>query len=192
MNFSYSVILLYMKEGVKVDIEVLVRKAKQGDKDALVQLIMGKKEEYYRLAFVYMKNKEDSLDAISDMIIILYEKIHQLKNKGAFYSWSKTILVNCCKKLLKDKRKVVSLDVIEEDSCEAGLKEKEEQILVEEHLSKLNDIHQEVIKLRYFLDLDYKTISDILKIPLGTVKSRISIGLEKLKESLGGDSYERN
>lgn len=185
-------LLLYMKEGVKVDIEVLVRQAKQGDKDALVQLIMAKKEDYYRLAFVYMKNKEDSLDAISDMTVILYEKIYQLKKKSAFYSWSKTILVNCCKKLLKDKNKVISLDSIEEESCEAELKEKEEQILVEEHLAKLNDIHQEVIKLRYFLDLDYKTISDILEIPLGTVKSRISIGLEKLKESFGGDNCERS
>lgn len=181
-----------MREGVNVDIDILVKKAKQGDKDALVQLIMDKKEDYYRLAFVYMKNKEDSLDAISDMIVILYEKIHQLKNKKAFYSWSKTILVNCCKKLLKDRRKLVYLDVIEEEGCEIELKEKEAQILVEEHLSKLNDIHKEVIELRYFLDLDYKTISYILKIPLGTVKSRISIGLEKLKESLGGDIHERN
>lgn len=192
MNFFHSMILLYMKEGVKVDTEVLVSKAKQGDKDALVQLIMAKKEDYYRLAFVYMKNKEDSLDSISDMTVILYEKIHQLKNESAFYSWSKTILVNCCKKLLRDKSKIIPLDIIVEERCEAELKEKEEQILVEEHLSKLNDIHQEVIKLKYFLDLDYKSISEILKIPLGTVKSRISIGLENLKESLGGDSCERS
>ena len=46
--------------------------------------------------------------------------------------------------------------------------------------------------VKYFLDLDYQTISDILKIPLGTVKSRISIGLKNLKESLGGDEIERS
>ncbi|QUH24695.1 RNA polymerase sigma factor [Serpentinicella alkaliphila] len=49
----------------------------------------------------------------------------------------------------------------------------------------------EVIKLRYFLDLDYETIGRILKIPIGTVKSRISVGINKLKESLGGDINER-
>jgi RNA polymerase sigma-70 factor (ECF subfamily) len=54
-------------------------------------------------------------------------------------------------------------------------------------MSKLNQRHQEVIKLRYFLDLDYNTIAAMLKIPVGTVKSRISIGLQKLKESFGGE-----
>ncbi|WP_352420655.1 sigma-70 family RNA polymerase sigma factor [Proteiniborus sp.] len=192
VNFFYNDILLYMKEGVKVDVELLVKKAKKGDKDALVQLIMEKKQDYYKLAFIYMKNKDDSLDAMSDMIMILHEKIHQLKKAESFYSWSKTILVNCCRKLIKEKGKVVLLDTVEQQGCEGELSIKEEQIMVEEHLSRLNEKHQEVIKLRYFLDLDYQTISDILKIPLGTVKSRISIGLKNLKESLGGDGYERS
>lgn len=192
MNFFNNDILLYMKEGVKVDIEIQVIKAKKGDKEALVELIMGQKQEYYKLAFIYMKNKEDALDAMSEMILILYEKIYQLKKPEAFYSWSKTILVNCCKRLLKDKSKIIPLDNIGEKGCEAKLKEKEEQIVVEEHLSRLNEKHQEVIKLRYYLDLDYQTIAEILKIPLGTVKSRISIGLKKLKKSLGGDEYEGN
>lgn len=192
MNFFYNDILLYMKEGGKVDIELLVKKAKKGHKDALVQLVMEKKQDYYKLAFIYMKNKDDSLDAMSDMIVILHEKIHQLKKPEAFYSWSKTILVNCCKKILKERNKIVSLEIVEEQGHEGGLRTMDEQIMVEEHLSKLNEKHQEVIRLRYFLDLDYQTISDILKIPLGTVKSRISIGLKNLKESLGGDEIERS
>lgn len=98
-----------MREGVNMDMETLVKKAKHGDKDALVRLIMDKQSDYYKLAFVYMGNKEDSLDAMADMIIILYEKIHQLKKPEAFYSWSKTILVNRCKKFLKDKNKLVYL-----------------------------------------------------------------------------------
>ncbi|WP_242942509.1 sigma-70 family RNA polymerase sigma factor [Proteiniborus sp. DW1] len=192
MNFFYNDILLYMKEGGKVDIELLVKKAKKGHKDALVQLVMEKKQDYYKLAFIYMKNKDDSLDAMSDMIVILHEKMHQLKKPEAFYSWSKTILVNCCKKILKERNKIVSLEIVEEQGHEGGLRTMDEQIMVEEHLSKLNEKHQEVIRLRYFLDLDYQTISDILKIPLGTVKSRISIGLKNLKESLGGDEIERS
>lgn len=192
MNFFYNDILLYMKEGGKVDIELLVKKAKKGHKDALVQLVMEKKQDYYKLAFIYMKNKDDSLDAMSDMIVILHEKMHQLKKPEAFYSWSKTILVNCCKKILKERKKIVSLEIVEEQGHEGGLRTMDEQIMVEEHLSKLNEKHQEVIRLRYFLDLDYQTISDILKIPLGTVKSRISIGLKNLKESLGGDEIERS
>ncbi|HZK57739.1 MAG TPA: sigma-70 family RNA polymerase sigma factor [Clostridia bacterium] len=175
-----------------MDIETLVKKAKQGDKNALVQLIMNKQSDYFKLACVYMGNKEDSLDAMADMIIILYEKIHQLRKPKAFYSWSKTILVNRCKKLLKDRDKLIYLDTIEEHGCKAGLGGKEDRIILEEYLLRLNEKHREIIRLRYFLGLDYRTISHILKIPVGTVKSRIHIGLRNLKKSLGGDGYERN
>ena len=58
----------------------LVKKAKKGNKEALIMLIMDNKMEYYKLAYTYMKNKEDSLDALQEMIVILYEKIHTLKN----------------------------------------------------------------------------------------------------------------
>lgn len=187
MNFFDSGILLCMKEGVEVAAELLVKKAKQGDKEALVQLIMAQKQDYYKLAYIYMKNKDDALDAMADMIAIVYEKIHQLKKAEAFYSWSKTILVNCCKKLLKERNKVISLEAIEEQVSEDELGIKEEHISLEGYLLKLNEKHREVLKLRYFLDMDYRTISDILRIQPGTVKSRISIGLKKLKESIGGD-----
>ena len=65
--------------------------------------------------------------------------------------------------------------------------EKDEEIMLKSHLDKLNIKYQEVIKLRYYLDLDYETIGDLLKIPVGTVKSRIHVGIKKLKESLGGE-----
>ncbi len=175
-----------------MDRSMLVKQAKKGNKDALVQLIMAQKQDYYKLAYVYVKNKEDALDAMEDMIVILYESIYKLKKEEAFYSWSKTILVNCCKKILKDKKKIISLDSIEEKSYEGELNQKENQILLEEHMAKLKESHREVIKLRYFLDLDYQSIAEILGIPLGTVKSRIFTGINKLKKSLGGDGYERS
>ncbi|QGU96786.1 sigma-70 family RNA polymerase sigma factor [Clostridium bovifaecis] len=168
----------------------LVEKAKQGDKEALIKLIMDKKQDYYKLAYVYMRNEEDALDVMEDMILILYKNIHKLKKDDAFYSWSKTILVNCCKNSLRKNSKVISLETVKEEVKEEYkevMEEKNQEIIIEEHMSKLKEKHQEVIRLRYFLDLDYSTIASILKIPIGTVKSRISIGLKSLKESLGGE-----
>lgn len=173
-----------------MDIEKLIKKAKRGNKEALVQLIMAQKQDYYKLAYTYMRDKEDALDALEDMIVTIYENIHRLKKEEAFYSWSKTILVNRCKKVLLKNKKVISLDNVEEKAHEGGFKQKEERLLLDKHLSGLNKKHQEVIKLRYFLDMDYRTISDMLNIPVGTVKSRIPIGLKKLKESFGGEGYE--
>lgn len=83
-----------------MDVARWVKKAKKGNKEALLHLIMSEKDVYYRLAFSYMGNAHDAMDAMDEMIVTLYEKIGQLKKEEAFYSWSKTILVNGCKRLL--------------------------------------------------------------------------------------------
>ena len=171
---------------------VLIKKAKQGDKEALLQLVMKKKQEYYKLAYVYVGNKEDALDAMADMIVILYENIAQLKKDESFSTWSKTILVNCCKKIVKKSSKIISFETIEEVAVPGGFEQKNDQIVLENHLLQLSDKHQEVIRMRYFLDLDYQAIADILKIPLGTVKSRMAYGLDRLKESFRGENDENH
>ena len=170
-----------------METEALVKRAMHGDKDALVQLIMAEKQDYYKLAYVYMKNSEDAMDAMEDMILILYENIGRLKNESSFYSWSKTILVNCCKNSLKKKNKVVFLETMQIEQSHNPVEEKDEQLRLEKHLGELNSKQQEAIRLRYFMDMDYQSIAELLKIPLGTVKSRISIGLSKLKVVLGGE-----
>lgn len=108
MNFLFDIILLYMR-GEKMEDKLLIKKAKKGDKEALLSLVMNQNTDYYKLAYSYMKNKDDALDAMQDMIVILYENISTLKKNKAFYSWSKTILVNCCKEILSNQKKLVSI-----------------------------------------------------------------------------------
>lgn len=164
----------------------LVKRAKAGDKDALVQIIMDKKEEYYKLAYTYTQNREDALDALEDTIVILYKKIKTLKKEEAFYSWSKTILVNRCRDLIRKRKRIVHLEEWEFPEGKDDIKNREEAMDLEKELKKLNINQQEAIRLRYYLDYDYETIATITNVPLGTVKSRIFTGIEKLKVALGG------
>lgn len=175
----------------------LVDRARSGNKEALIQLVMNAKDDYYRLAYVYLHNKEDSLDALQDMIVIVYENIGELKNPHAFYSWSKTILVNCSKKILRKKSRVTLIDdmqVIDENqtdrSCgyiDTEFESHNSRQDIFRELSKLNPYQQEAIKLRYFLEWDYDHIAEATGVPLGTVKSRISTALTKLRELFGGE-----
>ena len=178
------------RRGEKVEEKLLIKQAKRGNKESLLKLVMAQERDYYKLAYVYMKNPEDSMDAMQDMIVILYENISKLKKETSFYSWSKTILVNLCKKRLKEKSKLVSLENIKEQSIDGVYESSEDSVVLEKYLSKLNENHREVIKLRYYLDLDYRSIAEILNIPLGTVKSRLNIGMKNLKEVLGGEVLE--
>src|SRR5690606_15443825 len=94
----------------------MVKQAQGGDKEALLQLILAEKDGYYRLALSYMGEEHDAADALEEMIVILYEKIGQLKKADAFYSWSRTILVNHCKAMLKKRNKLVLIEAWERDS----------------------------------------------------------------------------
>lgn len=166
----------------------LINKAQKGDKEALIELIMDRKDEYYRLAYVYVKNKEDALDALQEMIVIIYENIRKLKNPEAFIPWSKTILVNCCKGILKKKSKVILIGQYEEREYIEKYKSVEQNIDIEKCLGMLNFNQKEAIKLKYYIGLDYETIAQITKAPIGTVKSRISNGIKMLKKIMGSSN----
>lgn len=176
-----------MKGGKYMDVVELVGKAKKGDKEALIQLVMQKKEEYYRLAYVYTGNKEDSLDALQNMIIILFDNMKKLRDAEAFYSWSKTILVNECKRILRKRKREISIEEKDEDSYFENYHGSEIRQDIFTYIKRLNNHQQEAIKLRYFLDMDYATIAKITGTSEGTVKSRIFNGLAKLKGLFGGE-----
>lgn len=175
-----------------------VKKAKKGNKEALLQLILAEKDDYYRLALTYMGNSHDAMDAMEDMIVRLYENIGQLKKEEAFYSWSRTILANSCKALLRKRQKLVPLDdaamnsKLTEDLALAlpndPYRHSDQQMDIRQMLLHLNEQQQEAIQLKYWHDLDYQTIADMMGVPVGTVKSRIFQGLKKMRELYGGEA----
>jgi RNA polymerase sigma-70 factor (ECF subfamily) len=180
-----------------MNVSRLVKQAKKGNKEALLQLILDDQDAYYRLAFTYMGNKHDALDAMEDMIVMLYEKIDQLQKGEAFYGWSKTILVNRCKTLLRKKERYLPLEEESEVVVEALTEDNpyrttESEMDMQVLLSHLNAQQREAIELRYVHDLPYQTIADITGAPLGTIKSRISQGIQKLKVTIGGDRYDND
>ncbi|MBS4224355.1 sigma-70 family RNA polymerase sigma factor [Lederbergia citrea] len=173
----------------------LVKKAKKGNKEALLQLVMAEKDVYYRLAFTYMGNTHDAMDAMEEMIVLLFEKIEQLKKEEAFYSWSKTILVNSCKTLLRKRKKLVLVDEWNDRELDQALTNdpyiaSEQQMDIEQMLLHVNEHQKEAIQLKYFHDLDYQTIADMTNVSIGTVKSRIFQGLKKLRDHFRGDVDE--
>jgi RNA polymerase sigma-70 factor (ECF subfamily) len=199
MNFLPLQILLYVRGEGMNEIR-LVKKAKKGDKEALVQLVMAEKDAYYRLAFTYLGNEHDAMDAMEEMIVILYEKVDQLKKDVSFYSWSKTILVNHCKQVLRRQKKIVLLEdfnaVYMKDSDHVSRDNPyitiEQKVDIQKSLLRLSVDQREAIELKYFHDLDNQSIADITCVPIGTVKSRVFKGLNKLREYYGGNIYGSN
>lgn len=180
-----------------MDVVNSVREAKKGDKEALLQLILAEKEAYFRLAYSYMRNEADAMDILEEMIVKLYERISQLKKEESFYIWSKTILVNQCKRSLKRNNKVILLgdqsDVDlrnVEPSGKSDYRQVEEQMDLQALLTLLNADQREAIQLKYYHDLDYGSIAVMTRVSTGTVKSRIFNGIQKLRALYGRNGDE--
>lgn len=169
----------------------LVKKAKQGDKEALMKLVLAAKDDYYRLAYTYVENEHDAMDALENMIVILYEKMDQLQKPESFYSWSKTILVNECRAILRKRKKVVFLDeqqavqIVDEKTVEAT-----DELTFNELLTSLSPVQKEAVQMRYLLDYDYETIATLTNVPVSTAKSRVFHALKNLRKMLGGEKGE--
>jgi RNA polymerase sigma factor (sigma-70 family) len=167
-----------------------IKAAKNGSRDALVSLIMADQDDYYRLAYVLTGNPHDAGDALEDMIVVLFEKIHQLRDERAFAAWSRTILRNCCRQIQRSQQRTLPVEDVQLPVHTADLSLAiMENMVLRSSLEQLDSLHREVIRLRYYLDYDYQTIARMLGIPVGTVRSRLANGLKKLKTILGGEGF---
>jgi RNA polymerase sigma-70 factor (ECF subfamily) len=149
--------------------------------------IMENRNLYYRIAYSFMGNEADSLDAISQMTLSVLEKHHQLRDPNRFLPWSKKILINACRKGLRDRKRTtvmaefpLIIDPFDENQLA-------EQLMVRKAVYGLIPKYREIIVMRYYLDMEYRDISDATGLPLGTVKSRINRATSLLKEGLGGE-----
>ena len=152
-------------------LKVLVKKAKKGDGEAFVSLVKQYEDVLYRTASRLLNNDEDVADAMQDTIISAYEKLHTLKNDEYFNTWICKILINKCNSLL-NKNKNVS--VIDENLLIQKRDDEFQKIELEDALNSLNEVYRLALILYYIVGLNVKEISEFLKEPEGTIKSRLS------------------
>lgn len=160
-----------------------VKKARSGDKDALVELVLLRKDQLYRIAWSYFRNEHDSYDVLQETIIKAFHDIVDLRQPEYFYTWYIRILINTCKQLLLRKSKVIDLQEIIPPDAVSG--SSDDSIDLKRAMEQLPQEYKEVIYMRYMEDLTVKDIAAILDLPEGTVKSRIHYGVLKLRDLMG-------
>jgi len=170
-----------------VDTESLVLAAKQGDDEAFYMLIDENKALLYKIAFSYLKNDVDVLEAIQETTYKAYIKIQKLREPKYFKTWLIRILINHCLDEIKLRKRTVfsKVETISEtdDYKKIGL-----EIAVE----NLQPKYRNVIILKYFHDLTIKDIAEILEKPESTIKTWLSkalLDLRKYFQKDGESSY---
>ncbi len=162
----------------------LVKKAIKGDNKSFDSLIQIKRENIYKVAYSYVNNTEDALDIMQEVIYKALVSIKNLKEPEYFNTWLTRITINCSINYLNKSKKVISIDEKHLKDMTLLPKNREEIMDLHDSLKNLDIKYKSIIILKYFEDLTLKDISDILKLPLSTVKTHLYRGLAKLKIDL--------
>ena len=164
-----------------------VKKAKEGDVNEIGKIIQENVQAMYRVAFGILKNEDEIYDAISNTTIIVFEKIGTLKKEELFKTWLTRILINECYKIYNQNKKVIYLENCAPkslDNLQYTEKDRLEEQDARDLLNNLSKDLKETVMLYYFEDFSVKEVAEILNIPEGTVKSRLSKARKDLEKVL--------
>ena len=161
--------------------EALVRRAREGNADAFVELMEQNKQSMYKIAKAYLKREEDVADAISETILDCFEHMEKLKEAQYFGTWLVRILINNCKNMRKRNGRVEYTDRPEvfERSISAE-DEKTREFLA--YLEPLEESDRMLMILFYVWGFRTREIAEFLQISEATVKSRLQRGRKKIKQ----------
>lgn len=155
-----------------------MRFIKNREEKLFEECIILNQEKFYRLAFIYVKNSQDAMDILQDSILKAYSKLSNLKDENALEKWINRIIVNTAVDFIRKNSKVTLVNEGEEIySLESNVRD--------EYLGQAIDLLEPELKsiiiLKYFHGYTINEVSDILEIPIYTVKNRLHKALNILR-----------
>ena len=155
----------------------------------LTSYLIEDQARFYRLAYSYLKNREEALDAVQTAVCRALERQEHLREPDAMRTWFFRILVNVCTDMLRQRKRVT---FIPPDALDAG--SYEDPLPADGDLAaRVDALPPEIatiIRLRFYEELSLREISAVTGVPLSTVKTRLYTGLRKLRVSLEGVQSE--
>jgi RNA polymerase sigma factor (sigma-70 family) len=165
----------------------LVARCRQGDDDAWRELVERFSRYVYAIAAqAYRLPPSDAEDVFQEVFARAYENLHKLRDDSAIRPWLAQLTRRLCLDSIRASSRVQpeeSLEPLEADDAIAKL---DEALVIHEALATLPDNCREILDRFFARDESYRNIGDALDLPAGTIASRISRCLVKLRGELEG------
>ena len=190
-------------EAAEIDWATLVKRCMEGDHQAWAELVAGQQRRVYALCYRFTNSSHDAEDLTQDVFIKVYGNLRAFDAvKGSFPTWITTLTRNLLVDHFRRSRQQRATDSIDAGWDQADEGPKAEPLvdgrttpyqhavnaqleqMVQHALAKVSPELREAVILRDLHDMDYKEIAEVLTIPQGTVKSRISRGRAELARLL--------
>lgn len=175
----------------------LVERIKKGDNAAFDALVNNYAKKIINTAYALLYDAEEAQDAAQEVFIKVYKNIHSFRGDSTVSTWIYRITRNVCCDILRKKKNtnVISLDFENEEGLKnepadtaptpvevAETNERDE--FLRKCIAALDETHKTVITLYDMEGLSYEEIAEVMKCPVGTVKSRIYRARDALRKLL--------
>jgi len=171
----------------KISDEDLIEKFQRGDLYAYELIVKRYKDQLLNFVYRFLNNQEEAEDVVQETFLRVYRNRHAYQRVAKFSTWIYTIAGNLARTELRrrHRRRFFSLSSL-------GVEDKEYEIsdemlnpeqhtntvlseeIIQREINKLSAKFREVIILRDIQELSYEEISKIIRVPIGTVKSRVN------------------
>jgi RNA polymerase sigma-70 factor (ECF subfamily) len=183
----------------------LVRRAQDGDQAAMEQLLSACQDRVYRTALTFTAGDEESAFELSNEVLVsAYRHITKFRGNCRLHTWLYRITSNLAKNRFvvenRERARFTSLDAPRRSDSDDSqprdwadrspdtrtlAADREKLALLLTRLETLEHEWREVLVLRFFEDLSYDEIADVLDVPVGTVKSRLNRARRALRDAMG-------
>lgn len=173
--------------------QVWLEQARRGDKSAFGQLIEAYQGPVFNLAYRMLGNRGEAEEAAQEAFIRAYTRLDTYDPSRKFSTWMLSITSNYCVDLLRKRRALLlSLDQSlpphpalmsdRDDNPEVQAADSEREAMVQALLEHLPEDYRQAVVLRYWYDLSYEEIADVMETSVSAIKSRLFRARRQLAE----------
>jgi RNA polymerase sigma-70 factor (ECF subfamily) len=168
----------------------LIRRARAGDEAAYERLVRDHQEAVFRLAYLFTGDTHEAEDVAQEVFIRALNALDRFDDSRPLRPWLLSITANCARNRHRAfGRYAAALKrlVVPTTSVAAEVDQRIEAQTLWQAVRRLSAVDQEVIYLRYFLELSVNEAAEAMNVEPGTVKSRLSRALDRLRDVIERD-----
>lgn len=170
-----------------MDEPTLIRHAANGDAAAWEPLVLAHQEAVFRLAYLILGDPDDAADVAQEAFLRAWNHIQRFDTTRPLRPWLLSIVANLARNRHRSAGRYLATltRAFRNEPAPANIEEKSAQHLEAKELWKAVQTlalpDQQIVYLRYFLDLSVMETAEVLQVAEGTVKSRLSRALDRLR-----------
>ena len=172
-----------------IDLDTLLDRCRRGDALAWEELVRRFQGRIFGLAVAYLRDREEARDTAQEIFVRLYRHIGEIRDEATFVPWFLRLARNCCIDRLRSLG-VRAHDALDENtlsdapSPEDTAIEDARRALLYRALDSLSDANREIVLLKDIHQMKIEEIGSLLRLPLGTIKSRSSRARTELAKAV--------